>query len=168
MSAMREITSVERGWLGGTLIYLATPYTLTRIGFDAAADEAARIAARLALATNAAVFSPIVHGHVICRAGSLDPVKDSVAWAKLNARMVMASDVLVIAHMDGWEESEGIADEIGGFLRAHKPIFDLVDVRHIKMVRRKLERPWRDRLDGKSDGEVHADHATWFSGARAS
>lgn len=167
MSQTREITSVEREWLGGTLIYLATPYTRTRIGFDAAADEAARIAARLALATNAAVFSPIVHGHVICRAGSLDPVKDSVAWAKLNTRMVMASDVLVIAHMDGWEESEGIADEIGGFLRAHKPIFDLVDVKHIKMVRRKLERPRRDRVDGRPDDEIIREHAEWFHGARA-
>lgn len=167
MKPTREITAVEREWMGGTLIYLATPYTRTAIGFDAAADEAARVAARLALATNAAVFSPIVHGHVICRAGSLDPVKDSVAWAKLNARMVSVSDVLVIAHMDGWDESEGIADEIGGFLRAHKPIFDLVDVKNIKMIRRPLERPVRARTDDRPEEEIIRDHAEWFQGARA-
>lgn len=161
MKPTREITAVEREWMGGTLIYLATPYTRTAIGFDAAADEAARVAARLALATNAAVFSPIVHGHVICRAGSLDPVKDSVAWAKLNARMVSVSDVLVIAHMDGWDVSEGIADELGAFRRAHKPIFDLVDVEHIKMERRQLERPVRDRFEDKTAGDLRRDLDQW-------
>lgn len=160
MSAMREMTAVDREWMGGKLVYLATPYTLTRIGFDAAADAAARIAARLTQAIHGAVFSPIVHGHALCRAGGLDPVKDGVAWVKLNARMVAASDILVIAHMDGWDESEGIADEIGAFLRASKPIWDLVDVDRIRMVQR---RPVRERIDSKSAGDVRRDHAEWLA-----
>lgn len=140
----RPITKVELEWMANRLVYLATPYTRTKIGYNGAAEEAARIAARLAQATHGAVFSPIVHGHALCRAGNLDPVKDSIAWDALNARMLDEAEVLVVAHMEGWEESAGVAQEVAAFVVARKPIFDL---KGSDLIKRQPAPPSRDRVD---------------------
>jgi hypothetical protein len=39
--------------------------------------------------------------------------------------MMTRCDVLIVAHMTGWQESKGIAHEIDFFERANKSIYDL-------------------------------------------
>jgi len=39
--------------------------------------------------------------------------------------MMARCDSLIVAHMDGWAESKGIAHEVEFFAKAGKPIFDL-------------------------------------------
>ena len=159
------ITKVEFEWMANRLIYLATPYSKLD-DLDGAATTAANIAARLAQATHGAVFSPIVHGHALCRAGNLDPIKDAVAWSALNDRMIEECDILVVAHMQGWDESSGVEAEIAAFLAAGKPIFDMRDIaRPGSMERRSRQKPPRDRFDGVPDVELDADKRDYLGHA---
>lgn len=154
----RPITKVEFEWMANRLVYLATPFTLSPQGFEGAATTAANIAARLAQATHGAVFCPIAHSYLIVQSAGLDHVKDDVCWRALNERMLEECDILVIAHMDGWEESQGIAEEVTAFQRAGKPVFDMLDIARVgDMQRRWPQRPARDRIDGRPIEEVAAD-----------
>lgn len=158
----RPITKVEFEWMANRLIYLATPYSLLP-DLDAAATYAANIAARLSQATHGAVFSPIVHGHALCRAGNLDPIRDSIAWSALNDRMLEECDVLVVAHMDGWEESRGIQDEVTAFTATGRPIFDLVDLTHVRMERRQVQKPPRPRLEDRDDAAIDGEQREFLA-----
>jgi hypothetical protein len=120
-----------------TLAYLGTPYTKYRAGLNAAFYDACRLTARL-VASGVKCFSPIVHGHAISTHSNLDPL-DLGIWYLFNDLMMDRCDVLIVAHLDGWDESDGIAYEIKAFERSHRPIFDL-DPESLKMVRRTL--PW--------------------------
>lgn len=162
MTAYRDITMVEAESMRTSLVYLGTPYTKYRAGLDAAAHEAARIAAALSLATGGAIFSPIAHSHALARAGHVSPL-DEALFRPLNTVMMLASDILVVVHMDGWAESIGLTEEIGFFLEARKPIFDLLDPARLDLVRRQPERPERDRIDDKSAADIRRDHADWFA-----
>jgi hypothetical protein len=104
------------------LIYLATPYTLLR-NRAAAAKEAARLTGCLAL-QGYSIFSPIAHSHAIAQLGNIDPL-DHAFWLKFNQPFLVAAMALVVAHMDGWQESKGIAHEIAFFKECGKPIYDL-------------------------------------------
>lgn len=143
----RPITKVELEWMANRLIYLATPFTLYAEGFEPAATMASNIATRLAKATHGAVFSPIAHAYSLARSSDSDPIKDEVLWRPLNDRMMEECDILVVAHMDGWDTSQGIAQEVMAFTAAGKPIFDLCDINRIDMTRRQIVRPPRDRVD---------------------
>jgi nucleoside 2-deoxyribosyltransferase len=154
----RPITKAEIQWMAGNLIYLATPFTLSPQGFEGAATTAANIAARLAKATDGAVFSPIAHAFSLSRASDSDPVKDEALWRPLNEYMMQEADILVVAHMDGWQDSVGIAEEIEVFIAAGKPIFDMPDISRVgSMHRRRPQKPVRDRIDGRPIEEVTAD-----------
>lgn len=162
----RPITKVELEWMANRLIYLATPYSKLD-DLEAAATVAANIAARLAQATHGAVFSPIVHGHALCRAGNLDPLKDSVAWEALNGRMVEECDIIVVAHMHGWDESDGVAAEVIAFTAAGKPVFDMPDIARVgDMKRRAPQKPARDRIDGRPIEEVNAEARDYLGHAQ--
>lgn len=143
--------------MSGRLIYLATPFTLFALGFEPAATLAANIAARLSKATHGAVFSPIAHAYALVRASDSDPIKDEVLWRALNERMMYEADILVVAHMDGWDKSVGIAEEVKAFAGAGKPIFDLPDINSLDMKRRWPQKPARDRIDGRPIEEVNAE-----------
>jgi nucleoside 2-deoxyribosyltransferase len=116
------------------IAYLATPYTHYPGGIESAFVHACQLAARL-IKTGTAVYSPIAHCHPIAVNGDLDP-KDQTFWYDFNQSMLAAADVLIVAHMDGWESSTGVAHEIEYFEAAGKPIFDL-DVNSLAMIRRK-------------------------------
>jgi hypothetical protein len=118
-----------------TLAYLGTPYTRYDAGLNAAFYDACRLTARL-LATGIKCFSPIVHGHAISTHGNLDPL-DLRIWYPFNDLMMDRCDVLIVAHLPGWTESDGIAYEIKTFERCCKPIFDL-DCESLRMVRRTM------------------------------
>lgn len=126
----------------GNLCYLATPYTKFPRGIEHAFVEAAQIAAKL-LQAGHAVYSPIVHCHPISRYGDLDPLDHSI-WLPFNEAMLIATDVLIVARMEGWRESYGVGVEIKHFEESRKPIFDL-EPRTMRMTKRPLLRA--DQID---------------------
>lgn len=164
MTRTREMTAVEREAIKGVVVYLATPYSGYRAGFPAAADQAAKIAALLAPAMDAAVFSPIVHGHQL--AVHSERGSDETLYQRLNEAMLVYADVLVVAHMDGWGDSVGVAQEIMYFQEAGKPIFDL-ELPSMRLTRRLRGKPQRDRFEDKTADDLRREHADWFVGARA-
>jgi hypothetical protein len=117
------------------LAYLATPYSLHPHGTVAAWQAACRLAGQLIKAgTN--VYSPIAHSHAVGRYGGIDTL-DHDLWMRLSRVMADRCDVLLVAHMAGWESSKGMAIEIAEFEKAGKPIFD-VDPQTLTMTRRGI------------------------------
>lgn len=106
-----------------SLAYLATPYTLYKPGLEAAFREASRVAGQILLA-GIDVFSPIAHAHAISAYSEIDPLAREFWLAHLE-RFMERCDVLIIAEMAGWKESEGMNREIAFFVRARKHIFQL-------------------------------------------
>jgi nucleoside 2-deoxyribosyltransferase len=116
-----------------TLAYLATVYSKHPDGIGFAYKDACVLASRLIL-SGVNVFSPIAHSHGISLYGDIDAY-DQRLWRDLDAAMVAKCDMLIVAHMEGWQHSSGIAHEIECFAAAGKPIFDL-DPETLTMVRR--------------------------------
>jgi hypothetical protein len=117
-----------------SLAYVASPYTKFVDGLDAAHEVAARLTGRL-LASGVIAYSPIAHCHPMAVYAALDPL-DIPIWYGHNLVMMRRCDTLIVAHLPGWEESEGVKFEIDHFAKAGKPIFDLDPVT-LKMVRRQ-------------------------------
>ncbi len=115
--------------MDGALAYLATPYSKYKPGIEQAFIDAAKLAALL-MRAGVNVYSPITHTHPI------DPF-DHAIWMPFDEAMMTAADVLLVAHMQGWQESFGIAHEIKFFEDAGKPIFDL-DPQTLVMTKRKV------------------------------
>jgi nucleoside 2-deoxyribosyltransferase len=103
------------------LVYLATVYTKYVHGHDAACEEACRISAQL-MRMGISVFCPIAHAHAIAVHGRIDKV-DHEFWMRVNRPFMARSDVIAVATMDGWRDSDGIADEIEFFVTAGRPLF---------------------------------------------
>lgn len=105
------------------LCYLATPYSKYPQGIDKAFEHAAAIAADL-LRGSVRLYSPIAHTHPIAVHGGIDPL-DHATWLPFDEAMMGFADCLVVAHLEGWDESFGIKHEVEFFAAAGKPIFDL-------------------------------------------
>lgn len=105
------------------LVYVGTAYTRYPYGIERAYTDACRITAAL-VKTGCKVFSPIAHGHGIAVHGGIDPY-DFKMWLEFDAIMMERSDAIVIAKMESWEQSSGIAHEIDVFTKAGKPVFYL-------------------------------------------
>lgn len=105
------------------LIYLATPYSKYPRGIHVAFRDAAKIAAQL-MAAGVSVFSPIMHGHPMSVYGKVAPLNHGI-WLPFDEKMMAKSDALLVAKMETWETSFGIAHEIGVFHKAKKPVFYL-------------------------------------------
>lgn len=116
------------------LAYLATTYSKFPHGTVAAWQAACRLAGRL-MKSGITCYSPIVYGHPIARYGGLDAL-DHAIWMPFDQVMMDRCDVLLVAHMEGWDVSKGIAIEVAAFESAGKPVFDL-DPQSLTMVRRK-------------------------------
>lgn len=155
-------SSSASGALTGKLVYLATPYRNYAGGPDQAFRDACKLAAKL-IPAGVFVFCPISHGHPIARFGSLDP-HDMAIWGPHNAVMLAHCDVLAVAQLPGWDESEGIAGEIEIFDAANKPIYDL-DPRSLVMTRRPWLRPVRERHDARADEELTAERDSYLNQA---
>lgn len=151
---MSEVLTPQAEAMKGNLSYLATPYTKYPDGPEQAFRDAASLAARL-LRIGLKVYSPIAHTHPIAVYGNIDPLDLSI-WLPFDEAMMIAADVLIVAHMAGWKESRGIAHEIQFFEESHKPIFDL-EPKTLLMVRRRMVRPVRDRVDGVTTEDVDKD-----------
>jgi hypothetical protein len=129
--------------VSNSLAYLATPYSKWKLGLEAAFIEASKLAARL-LVSGIKVYSPIAHTHPLAYYGALDLLDLSI-WLPFDEAMMERADVLIVAHMDGWQESKGIAHEIVFFEREGKPIFDL-DPETLVMTKRNKNRHPDDRM----------------------
>lgn len=119
------------------LAYLATPYSKYKAGIEQAFIDAAKLAARL-MQAGINVYSPIAHTHPIAIYGEIDPY-DLTLWLELDRAMMSKCDTLIVAHMDGWEQSSGVAHEIAFFAHAGRPVFDLdCDTLHMELRRAEL------------------------------
>lgn len=96
------------------LMYLASPYTKYPYGLDAAAQDVAKIAARLTK-EGQRVYSPIIHTHYIAKFGGIDPL-DHAFWMQVDETMMERCDGLVVVRLSGWEDSKGVRMEIEWFL----------------------------------------------------
>lgn len=106
-----------------SLLYLATPYSRYPGGIERAFQDAAELAARL-LTAGYRVYSPIAHTHPIAIHGGLDPL-DHTIWLPFDETMMLAADAILVAHMEGWQASKGIAHEIAFFRDHGKPILNV-------------------------------------------
>jgi hypothetical protein len=104
-----------------SLVYLASPYASFPAGPELAFKDAAALNARL-LKAGIRSFSPIVHGHPIAHLGGIDPLDHSI-WLPFDEAMMHAAQALVIAEMEGWQASKGIAHEMEVFQRLGKPFY---------------------------------------------
>lgn len=91
-------------------IYLATPYSHSdKTIMESRFDQACKIAGKLMLDGHV-IFSPIAHMHPIAVLYDLPRGWDF--WHKYDVAMLQASSKFIVAKMEGWEQSKGIAGEI--------------------------------------------------------
>ena len=74
------------------------------------------------------VFSPISHGHPICRYGV--PL-DWAYWERHGRRHLEVCDKVVVLMIDGWKESVGVQAEIAIARELGKPVSFLTPDRRI-------------------------------------
>ena len=92
------------------MIYLAIPYTHEDPAvMDARAAVADHVAALLT-DIGYQVYSPISGWHHIAKKYSLPT--DHEYWTRLNHRMMLNSDRVLVIMLYGWKESKGVQDEI--------------------------------------------------------
>jgi hypothetical protein len=101
------------------MIYLASPYshpdpTVREQRFR----EACRAAARF-MRCGQVVFSPIAHGHCICRYGL---PTDWRFWEPFDRRQLEWCDEVVVLLLDGWREIAGVQAEIRIAAELGKPV----------------------------------------------
>ena len=93
------------------LWFFSTPYTLYRRGLHGAYLDACDVGARVVDRYKITLISPILNSHGMAFHGIL-PAKDGKFWKRFNAPILEACGGCLVAKMDGWEESVGIANEI--------------------------------------------------------
>ena len=100
------------------------------------------------------VYSPIAHTHSIGVWGDLD-LKDHVMWLQLDEEMMCVASTLIVARMAGWDESDGIKQEVAFFERNGKPIYDFYPD-SFAMIERKRKKPLREHYENVPDEELQA------------
>ena len=105
------------------LVYLGTPYSKYPLGIEMAFRHAAELAGRL-VSAGVTVYSPIAHTHPIAIYAKLNPL-DYHYWLKFDEVMMRVSDAIVVAKMESWEDSYGLAHEVQHFEATGKPVFYL-------------------------------------------
>lgn len=105
------------------MVYLATPYTKYAKGLDAAWKDACSVAARL-LIEGVRVYSPIAHCHGLAIHGNptILPSAHSI-WLPFDEAMMLLTDCLLVAKLDGWDKSKGVTHEIEFFQKRGRPIY---------------------------------------------
>ena len=101
------------------LNFLATPFSLHPRGLDAAFRDAcftAELVRRLGLD----VYCPIEETFPVSKRTKIDPL-DYQFWQETIAPYIKRCDRLLIAMIDGWEQSVGIEHERREFRRLSKP-----------------------------------------------
>ena len=92
------------------LNYLASPYTHPdKQRRRKRARAVTMLACRLIQEKRLHIFSPIAHTHAIAECGDLP--SDWDYWEEFDRIMLTASQRLLIAEIEGWEDSNGIMNE---------------------------------------------------------
>jgi hypothetical protein len=104
-----------------TYWYMASPYSKYPLGRETAYIDACR---EVAVLLNAGVhcLSPIAATHGAAIHGDIDPDISNPMWMKLDRAFADAAHGLIVSKLDGWDESVGVATEIGWFRMAGKPV----------------------------------------------
>lgn len=100
--------------------YLATPYSKYPGGLEAAWIDACRVAGAL-MRQGVKIFSPIAHSHGIAIHGGLDPLDHDI-WLPADEFFMQHCEGLIVARLEGWETSKGVAFETMRFTEMGKPI----------------------------------------------
>lgn len=102
------------------MIYLATPYSHPEPAvMEQRFQDACRIAGLL-MAQGEVVFSPIAHTHPIAVQCTLPRGWDY--WERFDRDFIAACSKVLVARMDGWEQSKGVAAEIAIAKELGKPV----------------------------------------------
>jgi len=101
------------------VIYLASPYTHPDCDVRQRRFEAACRAAAQWIRQGKTLFSPIAHGHPICRYGL--PL-DWRFWQRHARRYLELCDEVVVLTLDGWQQSVGVQAEIAIARELGKPV----------------------------------------------
>lgn len=92
------------------MIYLATPYWHSDPQVRALRkDKACRITAKL-VEKGLTVFCPIAYGSAWRHELTVEWNHDE--WLRFDLRFLAMSSLLIVADMEGWRESRGVAEEI--------------------------------------------------------
>lgn len=118
------------------LVYVATPYTKYPLGLYAAFRDACAVAARL-IEAGVRAYSPIAASHSIAVHGGLS-LTDHSLWLPYNEGFMQRCDALVIALMEGWDQSYGITHEILWFRSHRKSVFS-IDPKTYEVVERQKD-----------------------------
>lgn len=102
------------------LLYLATPYSKYPGGLDHAFMGAVQLMFRLRNKGHR-VYSPIAASHMLAKQTGIDP-RDHSFWMECCGPWLWKCDVLVVAQMPGWRESEGVGIEVNLFKETRRPI----------------------------------------------
>lgn len=105
------------------LWYLATPYSKYPLGQQKSFEHSARLGGEL-LKRGVATFGPISHSHPISQYGNIQALDHSV-WLPLDAKIMPHCEGIIVACMDGWQESYGVTWEIGEFTKWGKPVLHM-------------------------------------------
>ena len=92
------------------MIYLATPYSHPDPEVREVRFEHACVIAGELMHAGHLIFSPIAHTHPI--AIRCDLPTDWAYWRRYDLGMLTMCDRLLVAKMEGWEESKGVQAEI--------------------------------------------------------
>lgn len=111
---MIDLPKIEGFW------YLATPYSKYPKGQMWAFVDAAKLAGKL-LQRGVPLFCPIVHSHPIAIHGGIDGL-DHDFWIPADRPMMDAAGGLLVGKLEGWEDSDGICEEINIFNAAMKQV----------------------------------------------
>lgn len=103
------------------LVYLASPYSKYPAGHTVAFRHVSRAAGRL-ITNGVHCYSPIAHTHPIAVHGKCDKL-DHKIWLPLDMKIAAVCDALLIADMEGWEDSYGVTFEVDMFLDTNRPVY---------------------------------------------
>lgn len=102
-------------------VYVASNYTKHPMGYAGAYLEISRLVPRIYSRYRVVLFSPIAHGHGFSTHGDF-PIVDKRFWRLYNAPFIEICGACLVAKLSGWQDSEGIADEITDFRAAQKTV----------------------------------------------
>ena len=101
------------------MIYLASPYSDSDPEVREQRFEKVCQAAAGLVRAGHIVFSPIAHGHSISKFGLPTGWKD---WEKSDRAFLVRCDEVAVLTLDGWDESEGVREEIRIAKEIEKPV----------------------------------------------
>jgi hypothetical protein len=94
------------------LTYLAIPYSHPDPEVRLNRFRLANRFAAILLSKGKLIYSPISHTHPIAVEGNLDALSGNPIWIELDSAFLRCSREVVVATIDGWQQSRGVTAEI--------------------------------------------------------